>query len=108
MRNWLLYADEIRRAIDDIEAFVAGMTQEQFLRDRKTQASVLMMFVVIGEAVKKLPSEFKTTHAHIAWKDIAGLRDRVVHAYSGTKVTIIWEAIQTDLKALKEVIQKAQ
>lgn len=59
MGNDQLYSDHIREAVDNIHSFVANMTYEQFLIDKKTYSAVLRELIVIGEAAKRLSEEFK-------------------------------------------------
>jgi uncharacterized protein with HEPN domain len=61
---------------------------------------VLFNLNVIGEAVKKLPSELRDKYSDIAWREIAGLRDFVAHAYFALDLDILWDAIRHDVPAL--------
>lgn len=58
----------------------------------------------IEEAVKKLPSDFKKQNPKITWREIAGMRDVLIHDYFGVNINIIWKTIQEDIPRLKEEI----
>ncbi len=59
---------------------------------------------IIGEAVKNLPDDFKTAHPQIPWKQIAGMRDVLIHAYTNVSLDRVWRVIEDDLRPLKDVI----
>lgn len=62
--------------------------------------------MIIGEAVKNLPEEFKIDHPEISWKDIAGMRDVLIHTYFGIDLGLTWETIDQDIPKLKEDLLK--
>ena len=82
------------------------MTQEQFLKDSKTQAVVLMELVVIGEAVKGLSNDFKTASPDIPWKRVAGMRDRLIRDYRNWDLEEIWRTIQERVPELVQTLEK--
>lgn len=86
--------------------FIKGMTQEQFLKDSKTQAAVLMELVVIGEAVKGLSNEFKVASPDIPWKRVAGMRDRLIHDYRNWDLEEIWRTVQERVPELVLALEK--
>lgn len=87
-------AADILLAAKAVREFVAGMSQEQFLVDFKTQCAVLQQIIVLGEAAKRLSAEFRARHDQIPWSSIAGLRDRCVHGYDQVDLEIIWQVTQ--------------
>ena len=60
---------------------------------------------VIGEAVKKIPSDFKEKHTEIPWKEIAGMRDKLIHEYFGVNYKIVWKTVQLEIPRLMEKIE---
>ena len=62
------YIDDIRNSIDDIRIFVASMTYEEFIVDRKTINAVIRSLEIIGEAAKKIPKEFRQRYPKVPWK----------------------------------------
>lgn len=60
---------------------------------------------VIGEAVKHIPNEIRSRYKHVEWKNIAGLRDIIVHEYFGVKESVIWDAIRSGVPEIKKEIE---
>ena len=61
---------------------------------------------VIGEAVKKLPEELKANHPEVEWKKISGLRDILIHEYSGIDLKILWDIVSNKIPGLNSSIKK--
>ena len=93
-------------AIRRIISYMAGITYEQFLEDSKTQDAVIRNLQVIGEAAKKLSQTLCKAHPHLPWKQMAGMRDKLIHAYFGADSETIYKAAKTNIPQLKMPIQK--
>ena len=102
------YLQDILEAITDIENFVANITYEEFVKDRKTLNAVVRSIEIIGEASKNLPGHLKTEYADLPWKEIAGMRDKLIHAYFGMDTETIWQTIKYNIPRLKQTIQKIE
>jgi len=98
--KFLIYLKDINNAIDSINKFIQGMNFEQFKNDDKTSSAVIRKFEIIGEATKNLPDLIKEKYPQIPWKDIAGMRDKLIHAYSEVDLNLVWKTI---LKRLPEL-----
>ena len=92
-------------AIRRIISYMAGLTYEQFLEDSKTQDAVIRNLQVIGEAAKKLSQTLYKTYPHLPWKQMAGMRDRIVHEYFGIKYDIVWTVANQELPVLLPEIE---
>ncbi len=77
------------------------MSFELFRDDDKTTSAVIRKFEIIGEAIKHIPNDIREQYPEIPWKDIVGMRDRLIHGYFGIDYKIVWEIINVDLKILK-------
>jgi len=100
------YLKHILDAISDIEQFVSGLSQEDFFRSREKQYAVLRALEIIGEATKNLSTELKSNYSEINWKKIAGMRDKLIHAYFAVDLPLVWETLRIDIPNLKKQARK--
>ena len=87
-------------AAQEAMGFVADVSQEGFLADRKLQSAVCMQLEIVGEAARALSDEFKASHPEVPWRDVVGLRHRIVHEYFRLDLDVIWETVKRDLPEL--------
>jgi len=106
MKNDNVYLKHILDAISDIGKFMQGVSEEEFFKNREKQYAVLRALEIIGEATKNLSSELKAKSSEVDWKNIAGMRDKLIHAYFGVNLPLVWETVKKDLPQLKKQIQK--
>ena len=104
-REYKDYLADIIDAIDKAEFFTKGMSFEAFEKDAKTNFAVIRAFEIIGEAVKKIPSGIRHKHKKIPWKEMAGMRDKLIHEYFGIKARVVWKTIKQDLPKVKPHLQ---
>jgi uncharacterized protein with HEPN domain len=101
-----LLIEDIDGAIGRIERYVADTDREGFLKDEKTIDAVARNLEIIGEAVRRLPPEFKEKHSAVPWSQIAGLRNRIVHDYFGLDLEIIWQVLHVSLPEFKDQLRR--
>ena len=82
MKDDRVYLQHIRDALEDIAAY-CGNDHEAFVNDRMRQDATLRKLEVIGQAVKNLSEDTKSRQPEVPWKQIAGMRDKVIHDYFG-------------------------
>jgi uncharacterized protein with HEPN domain len=100
-----LYLTHIKEAIDKINSYTnAGY--DQFVNDPKTQDAVIRNFEIIGEASKQLSEQTKKLGGDIPWRDIAGLRDVLIHDYMGVDIKEVWNVVTNHLPVLEKAIDK--
>ena len=100
-RELKTYIEDIITAIDKIENYTAGMAKENLIRNELVQDAVVRNLEVIGEAVKKIPNDVRSSYEDIPWRKIAGLRDILIHEYFGINMNIVWDVIENKLQPLK-------
>ena len=97
--------EHILEAIHYIETFTEGLSYDDLLKDTLHLHAVVHNVQVIGEAVYKLSSEFKTSHTDTPWVVIEKMRHVLVHDYYQIDFDILWDVINNDLPILKSQIQ---
>lgn len=95
------YLAHIRDAIRVIREYTEE-GEEAFFQDRKTQDAVIRNL----EAVKSLPDNMKSRHESVPWKNIAGMRDRLIHHYFGVNLKMVWGVVENRLDELDRVVQE--
>ncbi|HHT9120291.1 MAG TPA: HepT-like ribonuclease domain-containing protein [Candidatus Hypogeohydataceae bacterium YC41] len=106
MRNYRLYLKDIFEAMEATEKFVEGMGFEDFKKDDKTSSAVIRKFEIIGEAAKNVPDSIKENYTLIPWREMAGMRDRLIHFYFGIKYDLVWKTIKEVIPQVKPLIRK--
>ena len=101
-----IFLHHILESIGKIEAHLDGYSEEQFSKDTKTQDATVRRLEIIGEAAKNLSAEFKAKHPEVAWREVAGMRDKLIHHYFGVDMAIVWEVFRKDLPKLKGQVSK--
>jgi len=98
------YIEDIITSIDEIAEFIGTMTFDDFINDRKTSNAVVRSMEIIGEAAKNVPVILREKYNSVPWKKMAGMRDKLIHEYSGVDLEIVWQAIKQDLPSVKPLI----
>ncbi|MBI3960285.1 MAG: DUF86 domain-containing protein [Chloroflexi bacterium] len=86
-------------------AYVSGWDQESFLQDTQLQDSVIRRLEIIGEAARRISSETQAGLPSISWKDMIGMRNRMIHNYDDIDLYIVWQTVQHDLPRLIALIE---
>ena len=106
MRDFRLYLKDIVEAMIAIQAFVEGMDFEAFAADDKTSSAVIRKFEILGEATKNVPDEIRQKYPQVPWRQMAGMRDRLIHAYFGVDYALVWQTIENRIPPLKPIIEQ--
>ena len=101
-RDLLLLIEDMLEAVNKIKNYTSGLNYDQFIRDDKTIDATVRNFEIIGEAANRLPEDYKLLHPEIEWRQIIGLRNRIIHEYFGIDYEILWGIKEEFLPSLAE------
>lgn len=104
MRDVSLYLQDMLDAMLAIESFIEGTSFEEFKDDDKTSSAVVRKLEIIGEAAKQITEDIRNKYPQLPWKEMAGMRDRLIHFYFGIKYELVWHTIKDVIPAVKPVI----
>ena len=105
MNRHVLFLGHIPRSIDKIRAYTSGIDQRDFMKQSVLQDAVIRQLEIIGEAVKNVSAGSKARRPSIRWKDIAGMRDRLIHGYFGVDLEAVWITVQKDVHLLQQEVE---
>lgn len=100
-----VYLRHILDAISRIEEYTKGIEYEDFMDDHLIQDGVIRQIEIIGEATKRLSREIRGKHSEIPWKDMAGMRDKLIHDYLGVDIDAVWDTVKRDVPTMKNKLE---
>jgi len=98
------YLADILDAMQKAQHFIAGVEFRQFAANDEKVFAVIRAIEIIGEATRQIPRTVRARHAEVPWKEMAGMRDKLIHDYSGVDLTVVWETVTTDIPQLMPLI----
>ena len=99
------YLSDIQEAMLRIATYTADVDYDKFMEDTKTQDAVIRNIEVIGEATKNLSGRLRKAYPQIPWKDMAGVRDKMIHHYFGINLEIVWTIAKKEIPSLLPQIE---
>jgi uncharacterized protein with HEPN domain len=105
-RDDTVYLYHIRDACDRIAQYLQGVSSNKFNNTPLLQDGVIRQIEIIGEAIKRVSRDMHSTYPEIPWKDIAGMRDKLIHDYFGVDIDTVWLTAKEDIHILKDQVIK--
>jgi uncharacterized protein with HEPN domain len=105
-RDISIYIKDILDNMQKAEKFIEGIDYTEFLNDEKTSYAVTRCIEIMGEAVKQIPESIRDQYPEVPWRDIAGMRDKVIHFYFGINLERVWLVVKENIPIIKPYVQK--
>jgi len=105
-RQSIDYLNDIIDAIEKAEAFSRDMSMDEFLADEKTLYATVRAIEIIGEASKHVPERVRQRYPDLPWRQMSGMRDKLIHAYFGVDATVIWKTVKEDIPPIKNALHR--
>jgi uncharacterized protein with HEPN domain len=106
MKDDIIYIEHIESSLQRIISYSQGSSREIFFDNTQLQDACIRQIEIIGEATKRLSTEFREKHPEIPWKDMAGMRDKLIHDYLDVDLGMVYKTIMSDIPSLVPKIQK--
>jgi len=106
VRDFQIYLEDVIEAVDSIEEYTRELTYEAFVKDKKTVDAVVRNFEVIGEATKHIPEKVRMEYPSVPWRDMAGIRDKLIHGYFGVNLDVVWKTIKERLPKVRPLLEE--
>jgi uncharacterized protein with HEPN domain len=105
MKHNEVYINHILEAASEINDYIKGLDKNSFINNKLVRAATVRQIQIIGEATKKLSETTKSKYPNVPWKDIAGMRDKIVHDYFGIDYEAVWQTVTIDIPALIKILK---
>ncbi len=100
--------NDMLHCIDHIVLYTGDLSLEEFSMNFMAVEACLYNIQIIGEAASHLPEEVKERETHIPWALIKGMRNRLIHEYFGTDLSLVWHVAKTELPSFKAELERIQ
>jgi len=104
--EFLDYIEDILDVMEKAELLLDGITFEELVADFRINFAVFRALEIVGEATKRLPMSLRDQYPDVPWKEMAGMRDRIIHGYDVVDYQIVWDTVKKRIPIVKPEIQK--
>ncbi|MEW6717476.1 MAG: DUF86 domain-containing protein [Chloroflexota bacterium] len=98
--------EDILDAMEKAETMILAVGFETFEEDYQRNFAVVRALEIVREAIKRIPESLRKQYPEIPWKDMAGMRDRIIHGYDAVNLRIVWETVKSRIPQIKPKIQQ--
>ena len=102
----VVYLESMREAMARIQRYLGRKRRAAFFADPLLQDALIRNLEVVGEAAGRVSRDLAARHPDIAWRDIAGMRHRLIHGYLKVNLDTVWQAIERDLPRLARQLER--
>jgi len=99
----------IRHILEEVNYIIrktGSLSYEDFVNDETLTKAVARSLEIIGEATKNLSVSFREKHPDVRWRELAGLRDKLIHQYWGVNLEIVWDVIRNLIPGIEEKLKR--
>ena len=100
------YLIDILEAAKLVREYIGNKDKEDFLKDTQCQDAVVRRFAIIGEASRRISDKMKAAYPDVAWHEMIGMRNAIIHEYDDIDMVIVWDTVKKDIPALISTIEK--
>lgn len=92
-------------AVCEALEFTEGRSQQDLENDRMLGHALVRLFEIVGEAASGVSESFREKYPSLPWKQMIGMRNRLIHGYFDVDLDIVWQTVQQDLPQLREQLE---
>lgn len=101
-----IYLEHIEQSLNKIIEYAGELTEKEFLNNSMVQDACIRQFEIIGEAAKRISSNLRDSNPEIPWKDVTGMRDKLIHDYIDIDLWVVLKTVKEDVPMLLIEIEK--